>query len=261
MPIIVGTPRSGTTLLRFMLDSHPELAIPPETGFLTLGTKFRGKGDTLRERFIGALVTYPDGIPNWPDFEISEKDFRAALVAISPFTISEGYRAFYRLYAARFGKSRWGDKTPLYCMNIATIREVLREACFIHVIRDGRDVALSLRKMWFSPGEEIETLAAYWRDCVLTARDAGFGWPDYLEIRYEALILGTEETLRQICAFSFLAHLHKSFKSFNLWIFPFPSGPASVNMPPRLAPPPVLARKSSRSRCRRRQRNFNPDNA
>jgi hypothetical protein len=63
MPIIVGAPRSGTTLLRFMLDSHPELAIPPETGFLTLATKFRGKGDTLRERFIGALVTYPDGIP------------------------------------------------------------------------------------------------------------------------------------------------------------------------------------------------------
>jgi hypothetical protein len=138
---------------------------------------------------------------HWPDFEISEKDFRAALVAISPFTISEGYRAFYRLYAARSGKSRWGDKTPLYCMNIATIREVLREACFIHVIRDGRDVALSLRMMWFSPGKEIETLAAHWRERVLTARDAGLGSPDYLEIRYEALILDTEETLRQICAF------------------------------------------------------------
>ena len=52
MPIIIGSPRSGTTLLRLMLDSYPELAVPPETGLLKLGLKIREAGDKLRERFF-----------------------------------------------------------------------------------------------------------------------------------------------------------------------------------------------------------------
>jgi hypothetical protein len=184
-----------------MLDSHPELAIPPETGFLTLGPKLKGRGDELRERFFRAIISYPNTSPSWPDFEIPEEVFRAALAEVSPFTVPEGYRTFYRLYAARFGKSRWGDKTPLYCLSLDIIRELLPEARFIHIIRDGRDTTLSLRKMWFTPGFEIETQADYWRNCVLTARRAGVGRRDYLEVRYEGLILNTRETLTQICTF------------------------------------------------------------
>jgi Sulfotransferase family len=200
MPIIVGVPRSGTTLLRFMLDSHPELAIPPETGFLTLGPKLKGSGDKLRKQFFRALINYPKPAPGWPDFEIAEEAFWAALTQIIPFTIAEGYRAFYRLYAARFGKLRWGDKTPLYCLSLPAIRQLLPEARFSHIIRDGRDAALSLRKMWFSPGCAIETQTAYWRKCVLAAQRAGLGQPNYIEVRYEDLILNTRETLERICA-------------------------------------------------------------
>jgi hypothetical protein len=185
-----------------MLDTHPDLAIPPETGFLLLGPKLRGRGDKLREKFFRGIVNFPDPIPSWPDFDVTEESFRAALEKISPFTISEGYRTFYRLYAARFGKSRWGDKTPLYCLDLNTIRRLLPEARFIHIIRDGRDVALSLRRMWFSPGWEIERQAAYWRKCVLAARRAGGGRPDYMEVRYEDLILNTQLVLEQVCAHS-----------------------------------------------------------
>lgn len=206
MPFIVGSPRSGTTLLRFMLDAHPELAIPPETGFLTLGPKLKGRGDKLRERFFQEVVNHPKSSPNWPDFEIPEETFRAALAEINPFTVSEGYRAFYRLYAARFGKARWGDKTPLYCMELNLIRRLLPEARFVHIIRDGRDAALSLRKMWFSPGWEIETQAAYWRTNVLAARRAGLGRADYIEVRYEDLILKPRETLERVCAHAGLAY-------------------------------------------------------
>jgi hypothetical protein len=214
MPIVVGAPRSGTTLLRFMLDSHPELAIPPETGFLSLASSFEGKGDALRERFIRALITYPKGSPNWPDFEISEKTFRAELARLSPFTISDGYRAFYRLYAGRFGKPRWGDKTPLYCLDLPLIRRFLPETRFIHIIRDGRDVALSLRRMWFSPGSAIETLAAYWRECVLAARGGGLDRSDYLEVRYDTLILNTPEVLRKICRFIDLDYDSSMLRSY-----------------------------------------------
>ena len=200
MPIIVGAPRSGTTLLRFMLDSNPKLAIPPETGFLTLRPKFWWKGDKLREKFFQTLVNYPLTIPSWPDFGIPEEAFWDALLEIKPFNITDGFRAFYRLYAARFGKTRWGDKTPLYCLDLNAIRRVLPEARFIHIIRDGRDTALSLRRMWFSPGWEIKTQADYWRKCILAAREAGLGFPDYLEVRYEDLVLNTRATLERICA-------------------------------------------------------------
>jgi hypothetical protein len=201
MPIVVGAPRSGTTMLRLMLDAHPALAIPPETGFLTLAPGLRGSGDRLRERFLDAVTRHGQPSPSWPDFEIPRDEFREALHATTPFTAAAGFRAFYRLYAARFGKPRWGDKTPLYCLHLAPIRRVLPEARFVHVIRDGRDVALSSRKMWFSPGFAIETQAAYWRRCVLGARRAGLGRPDYLEVRYEDLVLRTRETLARICAF------------------------------------------------------------
>jgi hypothetical protein len=206
MPIIVGSPRSGTTLLRLMLDSHPELTIPPETGFLTLAPKLKGKGDKLREKFLRAVTTYPQAMPNWPDFEISENSFRAALADIVPFTVTEGFRTFYRLYAARIGKPRWGDKTPLYCLELDVIRKVLPEARFIHIIRDGRDSALSLRKMRFSPGWKIQTQAAYWRKNILSARRAGLGRADYMEVRYEDLILNTRGTLERICAFLGLSY-------------------------------------------------------
>src|SRR5258708_13374116 len=135
MPIIVGAPRSGTTLLRLMLDSHPALAIPPETGFLKLAANLKGRDRKLRERFVRALMTYPVEAPCWPDFEISEEALRTALTTITPFSIADGYRAFYRLYAGRFGKSRWGDKTPLYCMDLPTIRKALPDTRFVHIIR------------------------------------------------------------------------------------------------------------------------------
>lgn len=200
MPVVVGSPRSGTTLLRLMLDANSELAIPPETGFLTLGETLPGKGEQLRENFYGAIVHYGEPTPSWADFEISKEDFWSALNEITPFSVSQGYRTFYRLYATRRGKPRWGDKTPIYCKHLKTIRRVLPETRFIHIIRDGRDAALSLRKMWFSPGWEIETQATYWRDCIVSARRAGIGHPDYMEVRYEDLVLNPRETLERVCA-------------------------------------------------------------
>jgi hypothetical protein len=201
MPVVVGAPRSGTTLLRLMLDSHPELAIPPETGFLSAAGRLRGTGDGLRERFFRTVTAFPPEAPAWPDFGIPADDFREALEAIEPFTASAGFRAFYRLYAARHGKPRWGDKTPIYCLHVDLIRRVLPEARFIHIIRDGRDVALSLREQWFSPGRDMATLAKYWARFVVRARGAGLGRADYLEIRYEDLVREPGPVLARTCRF------------------------------------------------------------
>jgi hypothetical protein len=75
MPIIVGAPRSGTTLLRFMIDAHPQVAIPTETGFLTEASDIAGSGDELRDRFVETITEFPRDAPAWPEFGLPEAHF------------------------------------------------------------------------------------------------------------------------------------------------------------------------------------------
>jgi hypothetical protein len=202
MPMVVGAPRSGTTLLRLMLDAHPQLAIPPETGFLRLAPELEGRG---REAFFAAVVGFPESAPAWSEFGIPVGSFERGLAAVDPFTVAGGFRAFYRLYAARHGKPRWGDKTPQYCRHLPVIAALLPEARFVHLVRDGRDVAVSLRERWFSPGHDIEVQAAFWRDQVVAARRDGPATGRFLEVRFEDLVCEPEPVLRRICDFVELA--------------------------------------------------------
>ena len=114
---------------------------------------------------------------------------------------ADGFRAFYRLYAERSGKSRWGDKTPEYVLHISDIAETLPEAHFIHIIRDGRDVGLSLRQCWFAPGHHMKGLADHWQQGVIEGRRQGSGCPHYIEVRYETLVSRPSAVLGEICGF------------------------------------------------------------
>src|SRR5581483_220486 len=71
----------------------------------------------------------------------------------------------------------------------------------IHLIRDGRDAALSLRGLWFSPGNDIAILAAYWRDIVLETRRQGQDCAHYLEMHYEELVCDPRRSLERIADF------------------------------------------------------------
>jgi len=201
MPIIVGAPRSGTTLLRLMLDAHPALAIPPETGFLALAAGPARKYLADRERFLSTLTNFPPNTPAWLDFGILAEEFRDEIQGIDPFDIAEGFRAFYRLYATRMSKSRWGDKTPFYVHHIEPISRLLPEARFIHLIRDGRDACMSWQKTWFRPADDIPTLARRWQEAVLSGRRQGARSAAYMEIRFEDLIERTRQTLESVCRF------------------------------------------------------------
>lgn len=196
MPIIVGAPRSGTTLLRMMLDAHPQLAIPPETGFLTAVA-----ADTSRETLFRTLTDFPPGEPAWNDFGLSKDMLWEALRGTVDFSSADGVRAFYQLYAQRFNKSRYGDKTPSYCKHMLEIQSLLPEAAFIHIIRDGRDAAMSLRPLWFSPGQDVATLARYWKFHIEKARVDSTLCNKYLEVRYERLVTDPSGTLASICGF------------------------------------------------------------
>ena len=118
----------------------------------------------------------------------------------TPSRSAAGTREFYRRYAAARGKSRWGDKTPAYGQFVPELLGVLPEAHFVHIIRDGRDVAVSLRATWFSPAEDVAVLARYWANQILTTRQQAADTDRYTEVRYEDLVSQPADTLRRICA-------------------------------------------------------------
>jgi hypothetical protein len=195
-PFIVGMTRSGTTLLRLMLDAHPELTIPPETHFIPDLIGAFNKGQDTPETVMELLTENR----RWGDFGISEKEMRKALEGIAPLDKPAfPARAFFQLYAKKQRKPRWGDKTPGYATKLRRIHRVLKEARFIHMIRDGRDVALSLEQR--DAGLSTEQVARRWRHRINRTRRAAEEVPHYIEVRYEDLITDPEATLRRICEY------------------------------------------------------------
>jgi sulfotransferase family protein len=195
-PFVVGMTRSGTTLLRLMLDSHPDLTIPPETHFIPDVIEAFNKGRDRPEE-VASVITESR---RWADFDIPSEELRRELERLRPvLTPDMTGRTFYRLYAKRQGKSRWGDKTPGYATKIRRIKRTLPEARFIHMIRDGRDVAISLRDR--DAGLSMEQVARRWRHRINRTRRAADHVPDYIEIRYEDLVADPEATLRRICEY------------------------------------------------------------
>jgi hypothetical protein len=202
-PFVVGVARSGTTLLRLMLDAHPDLAIPPETHFIPKIAQAcapPGSGQTSGREARDCVLDRFRADPHWPDFGLDYAAFARRLDELDPFTIGAALRSFYQLYAARFGKARWGDKTPRYLVQQTLIRRLLPEAHFVHLIRDGRDVWVSLRGVSFGPGT-AEAAATEWQARIERARAQARGLPNYTEVRYEDLVLEPEATLRRIVTF------------------------------------------------------------
>jgi sulfotransferase family protein len=194
-PFIVGVSRSGTTLLRLMLDAHPQLAIPPETHFIPelVESCERGAGP---EEVLELLTRHR----RWRDFRLDPDELLRRLRALEPFRPGDALRTFYGYYADRAGKPRWGDKTPHYTRKMPLIERVLPEARFVHLIRDGRDVALSLMEVHFGP-EDVRGAAERWTSWIAKARRHAERVDHYLELRYEDLVLDPEAVLGQVCDF------------------------------------------------------------
>jgi hypothetical protein len=178
-PFVVGCSRSGTTLLRAMLDAHPALAVPPESHF-ALAPSVRALRRALRREPWFAL------------WEIDAPDLHG-------LDCADAVRALFAAYAAARGKPRYADKTPYYVSHLPRLAARFPEARFVHVVRDGRDVALSLLEVPWGP-DTIEGAALYWRRRVLEGRAAGLPPDRYRELRYEALVADPEGELRPLAA-------------------------------------------------------------
>jgi hypothetical protein len=200
VPFVVGVGRSGTTLLRLMLDSHPDLAIPPETHFINPFIQSSG-----RVRFNARIATKTivhDERRRWNDFGLDEEDLLASLETVDPFNTTDAVRAFYVAYAKKHGKRRWGDKTPDYIRKMKKLQKTLPEARFIHVIRDGRDAGLSQNNRIIKRGKDPvppREMARRWRKRIVKARVDAEDVEHYIEVRYEDMITDTEGVLRRVC--------------------------------------------------------------
>jgi hypothetical protein len=195
---VVGSPRSGTTMLRLLLDAHDELAIPGESHFVPgLRPRWYNRNRS-RERTIEAIAS---------NFYVKKWDVDDdALLALVRSDDAADYagiaRAFFAGYAALKGKTRWGDKTPGYVSYLTSISALFPDVQVVHLIRDGRQVARSIAEQeWGAP--TLVSAARWWRNKV--ARGCGFGRsarPDqYLEVRLEHLTADPERTARRLCDF------------------------------------------------------------
>jgi hypothetical protein len=193
-PFVVGVGRSGTTLLRLMLDAHPQLAIGAETHFLAELIQLEGEGADP-ERMLAAIT----GARSWGDFALDAQVLRERAGATDG-SAAQIARAFYRLQAEGAGKPRWGDKTPGYVKRMRAIAGLLKEARFVHLIRDGRDVALSRRRRGMGADKPLAEVAELWQRRIHNARrQARRLRGRYLELRYEDLVTDPEPGLRRVC--------------------------------------------------------------
>jgi len=152
--IVLGVRRSGTTLLRVILDRSPGIAIPDETFFIPqLAHRHRGTVDP--ESFLDDLRRFPR-LAAWG---LSADDLACRLRR--DLSIGEAISAVFDAYASSRGKPRWGDKTPMYMRNLGLLDRLFPDAQYVHLIRDGRDAALAFLDM---PEDVVTKTWAHPRD-------------------------------------------------------------------------------------------------
>lgn len=199
---IVGAGRSGSTLLRMMLISHSRICIPPETWYLAPLLKRFGTQSPLSRSELESAISIMTSHYRWPDMRLGLEELRQRIAGITQPRLRDLVECVYSWHMEQEGKSRWGDKTPTYVTIVPQLAKLFPEARFIHLLRDGRDVAASFQRQgWKGPwlyantGKWIEAVQCEqsWRGSPLEER--------LLRVRYEDVVLDTEATLRGICDF------------------------------------------------------------
>ncbi|HEV3471789.1 MAG TPA: sulfotransferase [Actinomycetota bacterium] len=193
---IVGSARSGTTLLRLMLNAHPDVAVPPESRFIV--ELWAGSVTVEVAAFLRSL----DAHPRFETWDLPISAVRDELGDRSQVSYADAISAAFGAYARVHGKNRWGDKTPRYVEHIPLLAKLWSNARFIHLIRDGRDVALSYADVPFGP-KTVGRAARLWARRVKAGCDAGRALPKglYLEVNYEDLVDDAEGEIKDICDF------------------------------------------------------------
>ncbi|HKF55884.1 MAG TPA: sulfotransferase [Blastocatellia bacterium] len=211
---IVGCARSGTTLLERMVDAHPEIAITHQ--WHTIPRVFeKRKGLTEEGLVTPELISHLLKLPWFTCIGISREGLLKLMGNGQSVHYSDFVTGIFELYGKAQGKALVGDKTPNYVRKMRILHALWPRARFVHLIRDGRDVCLSVAN-WpkayqaDKPGsfvtwieDPVSTIAFWWELNVRLGREAGswLGSELYYEIRYEPLVNDPAEQCAALCGF------------------------------------------------------------
>jgi hypothetical protein len=171
--------RSGSTMLRLILDSHPSIAIGPETGFMG------AVAATKRIPSFKAGAGWYERL-NWTEQEIDVR-------------LREFYDGIFARYAAQQGKARWGEKTPFHTVHMEEMGTLFPTAVFVGIVRHPGAVASSLqRNFHYSFAEAV----SYWQSTNLRLVESAARLGDRAVLcRYEDLVRRPEPVLREVVSF------------------------------------------------------------
>ena len=202
---IIGSGRSGNTLLRSILSGNSDISIPPESYRIPFAIKkFHIFNNRDWEDIVPQVLKEFEDCKEFYTWEIDITDVQKRLedIADSKRTLSNIFDELFCTYAEKHspGSKIWGDKTPMNTLYLDWIGTVFPRSKFIHIIRDGRDVASSYLKM-----ERYDTIleaANRWINSIESAQSFGSKIKEnYIEIRYEELVTKPEEVIKDTCDF------------------------------------------------------------
>lgn len=202
---IVGAQRSGTTLLRLILNSHPDLAVPEEGTFMMPLLRLYGQTPDREINFseFSNILKY---IRNNHQYRLWKLDKNSEeileLLRRGDRTLRAIFDELYGAYATFHSAKKWVDKTPSFFRMIPKLIKIYPDAKFIHLIRDGRDVYLSWRN--YNPSRDnIAVNAAEWRykNARIEKSLKRIPQGNRLLVHYEDLVTKPVETTKRIFDF------------------------------------------------------------
>ncbi len=203
---IIGFPRSGTKLLRDLLNNHSKINIPEiETNFLPYMNKLVNNSKNLDDKknfkiFYRKIIRtlyflYQE------TREIKKIDINKWYDQCIKFDTAEIFRnlIFHDMNIEKDDVIIWGDKSPSYLRNVNLIKNLYPNAKIIHIVRDVRDICLSSRKTW---GRNICYVAHRWNKSLTELNNIIDTYKKiFFELSYETLITDTKNQMINICKF------------------------------------------------------------
>ena len=199
---ILGSARSGTSLLSRIIDSHPNIGVPFESQLYNTfypWLKYYGDlSDIKNQCLLLKDILLTDPMQGWDP----KPDLDETLNNVTRTTFDGLVEALIGAWAKKRNKKRWGEKTPWHVYYWREILNGFPDAKFIHIVRDGRDASMSWKAARFGP-KHIYPLAKKWRNYldVVTEFEKEVSPSALYELRYEDLLDNPEGIAREICTF------------------------------------------------------------
>ena len=228
-----GMERSGTTLMSMMMGAHPQIAVPLATTgmwfdfFERFSRDYQGaQSPEDLDRLVRDVMAH-ERIRLWRTPMNRER--LLAKVELGDF--GSVVTAFHEEYARQLGKPYWGNIDIATLDNMHLAHRWFPDARFLHIVRDGRDVALSNQTMPYGPGNIAECAEAWRKRLGINLRMGDILGPErYFVVCYESLVIDPAATLQGICDFlkigfseemlSYAATVDARVPQEKLWLWP-----------------------------------------